>query len=93
MLFWVVCTGVVVLVVKYYTAAEMRKLEVRLGTVKEDLQSAKSRLQEAQDKQSAVKSEEDSFEDRVRRIKEVTEDLQLRLAAKEQIETEDVSAA
>ncbi len=94
MVFWVITTLVIVVVVKYYTANEMRKLEQRLGIVKDDLHSAKGRLHEVEKKQDTIKTEETDFEDRVRRIKEVIEDIQMRMSAKEEApEPEDVGAA
>jgi predicted nucleic acid-binding Zn-ribbon protein len=58
------------LIVKYYTAVEMRKLERRLERVKEDLTAVKSKLADAQGDTNTSREEEDSFEERVRRIKE-----------------------
>ena len=94
MAFWVVTVLVIVVGVKYYTANEMRKLERRLGIVKEDLRSAKERLREVEKKQDTIKSEETEFEGRVSRTKEVIEDIQMRMSAKEEApEPEDVGAA
>ena len=94
MAFWVITILVIVVGVKYYTANEMRKLERRLGNVKEDLRSAKERLREVEKKQDAIKSEETEFEGRVSRTKEVIEDIQMRMSAKEEApEPEDVGAA
>ena len=68
-----------VFIVKYYTAVEMRKLERRLMRVKEDLIAVKSKLADAQEKTNESREEEESFEERVRRIKETIEDLEIRL--------------
>ena len=87
--YWALFTAVVVFGVKYYTSVEMRKLERRLGKVKEDLGLAKDRHQQAQDRADGVQKEEVLFEERVRRMKETIEDLQLRLTSKEDAGQED----
>ena len=73
----VALTGV--FIVKYYTSVEMRKLERRLEKVKEDLTQVKGKLKDAQEDTSGAQEEEDSYEERVRRIKETIEDLEIRL--------------
>ena len=81
--YWALFTAVVVFGVKYYTSVEMRKLERRLGKVREDLGLAKDRHQEAQDSANGVQNEEGLCEERVRYMKETIEDIQLRLTSKE----------
>jgi anti-sigma28 factor (negative regulator of flagellin synthesis) len=78
MAYWLITTLAGVFMVKYYTAVEMRKLERRLERVKEDLTQVKSKLSDAQGDTNRAR-EEDSFEERVRRIKETIEDLEIRL--------------
>ena len=68
-----------VFIVKYYTAVEMRKLERRLMRVKEDLIAVKSKLTDAEEVTNESREEEEAFEERVRRIKETIEDLEVRL--------------
>jgi predicted nucleic acid-binding Zn-ribbon protein len=88
--YWVLFTLLIVVVVKYYTAVEMRKLERRLEKVKEDLQMAKEKLQETQEKYNGIKSEEELYLERVTRMKEVIEDIQIRLTTKEDADAEEV---
>ena len=88
--YWVLFTLLIVVVVKYYTAVEMRKLERRLEKVKEDLQMAKEKLHETQEKHNTVKSEEELYLERVTRMKEVIEDIQIRLTTKEDADSEEV---
>ena len=84
MLYWLLFSLTGVFVIKYYTSVEMRKLERRLERVKEDLTQVKSKLTEAQKNTSEVRDEEDSHEERVRRIKETIEDLEIRLTTQQQ---------
>ena len=79
MAYWLLTTLAGVFAVKYYTAVEMRKLERRLERVKEDLTEVKSNLSDAQGDTNDAREREDSFEERVRRIKETIEDLEIRL--------------
>jgi len=79
MVYWLLFSLTGVFVVKYYTAVEMRKLERRLERVKEDLTQVKSKLSDAQNDTEKAREEEDGFEERVRRIKETIEDLEIRL--------------
>lgn len=79
MVYWLLFSLLGVFVVKYYTAVEMRKLERRLERVKEDLTQVKGKLSDAQSDTEKAREEEDAFEERVRRIKETIEDLEIRL--------------
>ena len=81
-----------VLVLKYYTAAQMRNLERRLNKVKAGLQEAKDKLAEAGDRQKAVQGEETLYEDRIRFMKEIIEDLQYRMTQSDRLEDERVIA-
>ena len=78
MVYWLLFSLTGVFIVKYYTSVEMRKLERRLEKVKEDLTQVKGKLKDAQDDTSGAQEEEDSYEERVRRIKETIEDLEIR---------------
>jgi hypothetical protein len=88
--YWALFTAVIVFGVKYYTSVEMRKLERRLNKVKEDLHLAKDKHSQAQDGQNNVQKEEILFEERVRRMKETIEDLQVRLTSKDDDGQEEV---
>ena len=88
--YWALFTALIVFVVKYYTSVEMRKLERRLNRVKDDLHLAKEKLQQAQEKYNSVETEKQNMEGRVGRMKEVIEDIQMRLTSKEESDTEEV---
>jgi len=88
MLYWVIFSLLTVLIVKYYTSIEMRKLERRLETVKDDLQRVKEKLHAAQERNQTVKGEEEMYQERVRRMKEVLEDIQMRMTTKD-VEDDD----
>ena len=90
MYYWAVFTLLIVVVVKYYTAVEMRKLERRLETVKDDLQRVKRKLHEAQERQSEAEASEEAYTERFRRMKETIEDLQIRLSTQDELEGEAV---
>ena len=68
----------------------MRKLERRLERVKEDLTAVKSKLSDAQGITNKSREEEDNFEERVRRIKETIEDLEIRLTTSTEEQEEQV---
>jgi predicted nucleic acid-binding Zn-ribbon protein len=82
-----------VFVVKYYTAVEMRKLERRLMRVKEDLIAVKSKLADAQGDTNESREEEEGFEERVRRIKETIEDLEIRLTTSREEQDNEVAVS
>ena len=86
MYYWAVFTLLIVVVVKYYTAIEMRKLERRLEAVKEGLQLVKQNLQEAHGERSKAEALEESYAERYRRMKETIEDLQIRLSTPDELE-------
>lgn len=90
MIVWTLFTLLVVVGVKYYTSLEMRKLERRLETVKNGLHQKKDKLQAAQDRQKSVESEETMFVDRLRVMKEIIQDIQFRLTATDEFETQKV---
>ena len=85
MFLWTAFALVLVLSVKYYTSLEMRKLERRLDTVKNGLQQVKEKLLATQDKQQSVQSEEKQFEERVKFMKEIIQDIQFRLTSAEEL--------
>jgi len=78
---WVLFSLVAVALVKYYTANEMRKLQHRLDAARAGLQRYKTRLEEVQQAQNSTEEDEGESTDRIRRMKEITEDLQVRLTA------------
>lgn len=88
--YWALFTAIVVFGVKYYTSVEMRKLERRLNRVKDDLHAAKEKLQQAQQRQDNVQTEEALFEERLRSMKETIEDIQMRMTAKDRSDSDEV---
>ncbi|HCR16243.1 MAG TPA: hypothetical protein DIU35_02070 [Candidatus Latescibacteria bacterium] len=88
--YWALFTAVVVFGVKYYTSLEMRKLEKRLNTVKDDLHLAKEKHQQAQERLDTVQSEEELAQERIRCMKETIEDIQLRMTAKDESDSDEV---
>ena len=88
MLYVMLCL-VGVFVVKYYTAVEMRKLERRLDRVKDDLGQVKDKHGSVQKHMDQVRSDEEDYQDRVRRIKETIEDLEIRMTSSSQDDSEE----
>ena len=80
MILWTLFSLMMVLGVKYYTATQMRRQEFRLETAKNDLQQAKDRRGQSQDRQKAVESEKQWYEGRVQFMRELIQDIQYRLA-------------
>lgn len=64
---------------KYYTAIGTRNLERRLNRVKAGLEKSRQALRQEREKQTQVASEEEMAEMRVRFMKELMQDLQIRL--------------
>lgn len=81
MIFWALFSLLVVAGVKYYASVRMRQLERRLRLVKDDLLKAKDQYRGVHDKENEVESDESHFEERIRRMKEVIQDVQLRLTS------------
>ena len=71
-----------VVVIKYYAAAGMRRLNLRLASVRDDLHRVKRKLQAAQDKRDGVQAEEDLHQERLRNMEELIQDLRIRLTLK-----------
>ena len=88
--YWALFAAVAVFGVKYYTSLEMRKLEQRLNTVKDDLHLAKEKLQQAQERLGTVQSEEELTQERIRCMKETIEDIHLRMTAKDESDSDEV---
>ena len=88
MIFWTVFAAMAVFGVKYYTSVQMRQLERRMGRVKDELHSAKEKLQNAQQSQTDAHTEEEAVVERGVRIREIIADIQDRLAAREEVSEE-----
>lgn len=83
---------------KYFTAIGTRNLERRLNRVKSGLDKARQALRQERDKQAQIASEEELAEMRVRFMKEMMQDLQIRLSGggvqqKEYSVQDDIAAA
>lgn len=80
-MFWIfVLLFFLVIGAKYYTAIGSRNLERRLNRVKAALEDARRRLKGERERQSAIAVEMELAELRVRYMKELIMDLQLRLS-------------
>ena len=88
--YWALLTAVEVFGVKYYTSLEMRKLEQRLNTVKDDLHLAKEKLQQTQERLGIVQSEDELAQEQLGFMNETIEDIQLRMTAKDDYVSDEV---
>jgi predicted nucleic acid-binding Zn-ribbon protein len=88
MVFWAIFSAMAVFGVKYYTSVQMRQLERRMSRVKDELHSAKDKLQSAQHGQSDANTEEEAVVERGVRMREMIADIQDRLAAREEVPEE-----
>ena len=75
-----------VIAVKYYTAVGSRNLEQRLNRVKGALVSARRKLKSTREEQSNVAEDTDEMEERIRRMREIIDDLGTRIKGKEKKE-------
>ena len=96
-MFWVFLLMFVgVIGAKYYTAIGTRNLERRLNRVKAGLDKARQALRQERERQTEIASEEELAEMRVRFMKELMQDLQIRLTGgneKKEISVKDDIAA
>lgn len=76
--------GLCVVGAKYYTALGGRRLERRLNRVKADLEQARQRLKEQKEKETLAAAEEEVVELRLRYMKELMEDIKVRLSQREE---------
>jgi len=77
---WVAFGLAVVALVKYYTANEMRKLDRRLGEARAGLHKYKRQLEEVQVGNKDVEDDEAVHVERIRLMKEIIADSNIRLA-------------
>ncbi|MCZ6633140.1 MAG: hypothetical protein O7G87_07015 [bacterium] len=82
MILWVFMSLAMVVGMKYYTALQMRNLETRLNKVKDGLQEKKQELNQAMEQQDAVQADEAAQLERIRSMKEIIQDIQIRLQGK-----------
>ena len=83
---WVAIALFGVIAVKYYTAVGRRNLDERLNRVKGALVDAREKLKSARKEQAEVNEEMEVMEERIRRMKEIIDDLGLRMQVKEEPE-------
>ena len=81
---WLFCTLLLVLAVKYYTTKQAVRLRKRLRSVREGFLETKTRFQQIQERQTRIKAEEALYEERLRRMKEIIEDIRIRLRMKDE---------
>ena len=86
MLIWVIAALALVVGVKYYTSLQMRNLEHRLNVVKDSLHEVKEMYSEAQTKQEEASEQEGHHEERIRSMKEIIQDIQMRLTSSDKPE-------
>ncbi len=86
MFIWVLVGLFFVVGIKYYTSLQMRRLERRLGTVKDSLLKVKKMYKEAQIRQEEASEEEGYHEERIRYMKEIIQDIQMRLTSSDRPE-------
>lgn len=79
MYIWVIVALFFVVGVKYYTSREMANLERRLHAVKSALHSKKQEFDDVQSKQTEIKKTEDEMEQRIKHMKEIIQDVNVRL--------------
>lgn len=80
-MFWVfIILFLLVIGAKYYTAVGTRNLERRLHRVKTTLEGSRNRLREERERQASVAVQVELTELRVRYMKELMQDIQIRLA-------------
>ena len=81
MLVWVIAALALVVGIKYYTSFQMRNLERRLNVVKDSLHETKGVYTEAQTKQEDAAVGENHHEERIRFMKEIIQNIQIRLTS------------
>ncbi len=86
MFIWVIAALGLVVGIKYYTSLQMRRLERRLGTVKDSLLKVKKMYTEAQATQKGASEEEGYQEERIKFMKEIIQDIQMRLTSSDKPE-------
>lgn len=90
MIFWVLAAMMSVIGVKYYTAIQVNKFEKRLNEVKDGLHEIKETFLEVQEQTRQTEEEEAIFVERIRVMKEMIEDLKMRLSFEEKPEEESI---
>ena len=86
MFIWVIAALGLVVGIKYYTSIQMRRLEHRLNTVKDSLKEVKGMYTEAQATQKGAAEEENHYEERIKFMKEIIQDIQIRLTSSDRPE-------
>ena len=84
MIIWMLVSVVMVVGMKFFTATKMRDLERRLNRVKDELHKRKTEFDSAKSHQSKIVSEEELHSERIRFMKELIQDIQIRLMAKDE---------
>ena len=90
MYIWVLVSLILVVGVKYFTSREMANLERRLHAVKDALQEKKLEYDAEKSNQNEVQSRETAMEERIKHMKEIIHDLNIRLTQGDE-PREDVS--
>jgi len=88
LIIWMLLSLVMVVGIKFFTATKMRDLERRLNRVKDGLQSKKEEFQNVLAKQEGIQAEEALSSERIRFMKELINDIGIRLQTADQPQTE-----
>ncbi len=87
-MFYLLLSFAAVMGVKFYTSMSMGALEKRLREVQRDLEKVKAQRLEKDKEQKSMLEEEQNFEDRIRSMKEIIEDLEYRMTISTEEEKE-----
>lgn len=88
MILWMLVSLLMVVGVKYFTATKMRDLERRLNRAKEGLQTKKEEYQSVLAQQEEVQTEEELHSERIRFMKELINDIGIRLQTSDEDQNE-----
>ena len=88
--YWAVFSFLLIIVMKYYTVVELRSLQDRVTTLRQDLRRIKQRLHNVQEKQNEVEAERALYEKQFSGMMGTIGDLQIRLFTRDRIEKKPV---
>jgi len=89
---WILVSISSIVIVKYWTSKQTGKLNRRLDRARWDLQKAKKQHKDAQQKQESIKAQEELQIERIRHMKDLIQDIQIRLTQRETKEDRIASA-
>lgn len=89
---WIFVSISGIAIVKYWASKQTGKLNRRLDSARRDLMKAKKRHKDAQQQQESVKTQEELQVERIRHMKDLIQDIQIRLTQRETKEDRIASA-